>query len=100
MMEGCVLPRIKELLHRIGERKAKYFAVIDLTSGYHQTARDEDFQKYTAFVISAGSPNDDEYRCGLKVHRSTSNARWHRLSWQVSSITVWSYILTIASSNL
>ena len=54
MMEGGVLPRIKELLHRIGERKAKNFAVMDLTSGYHQTAIDEDSQKYTAFVTSAG----------------------------------------------
>ncbi len=54
MMEGGVLPRIKELLHRIGERKAKYFAVMDLTSGYHQTAIDEESQKYTAFVTSAG----------------------------------------------
>jgi hypothetical protein len=53
-MEGGVLPRIKELLHRIGERKARYFAVMDLTSGYHQTAIDEDSMKYTAFVTSAG----------------------------------------------
>ena len=53
-MEGGVLPRIKELLHRIGERKAEYFAVMDLTSGYHQTAVDEESMKYTAFVTSAG----------------------------------------------
>ena len=35
-MEGGVLPRIKEMLHRIGDKKPKYYAVMDLTSGYHQ----------------------------------------------------------------
>ena len=37
-MEGGVLPRIKELLHRIGDAKAKYYAVMDLTSEYHQSS--------------------------------------------------------------
>jgi hypothetical protein len=53
-MEGGAIPRIKELLHRIGAKKAKYYCVMDLTSGYHQTPVDPESIKYTAFVTSAG----------------------------------------------
>ncbi len=53
-MEGGVLPRIRELLHRIGSKKAKFFAVIDLTSGYHQARLDPESIIYTAFVTSRG----------------------------------------------
>ncbi len=33
---GGVIPNIKQILERIGRQKATYFAVLDLTSGYHQ----------------------------------------------------------------
>ncbi len=54
LFEDGVLPRIKELLHRIGDAKAKYYAVMDLTSGYHQTPMDPESVKYTAFVTAHG----------------------------------------------
>jgi hypothetical protein len=53
-MEGGVLPRIKEMLHRIGDKKPKYYAVMDLTSGYHQAPLHEDASPMTAFVTSKG----------------------------------------------
>jgi len=53
-MEGEVLPRIRELLHRIGSKNAKFFAVMDLTSGYHQAPLDPESIPYTAFVTSRG----------------------------------------------
>ena len=53
-MEGGVLPRIKEMLHRIGDKKTKYYAVMDLTSGYHQAPLDHEASSYTAFVTSKG----------------------------------------------
>ena len=48
------MPRIRELLHRIGFKKAKFFAVMDLTSGYHQAPLDPESIPYTAFVTSRG----------------------------------------------
>ena len=53
-MEGGVLPRIKEMLHRIGDKKPRYYAVMDLTSGYHQAPMDEEASPHTAFVTSKG----------------------------------------------
>jgi len=35
---GWPLPHIKQLLQRIGSAKPKCFAVMDMTSGYHQLA--------------------------------------------------------------
>ena len=96
MMEDGLLPRIKELLHRIGERRANYFAVMDLTSGYQQTAIDEDSQKYIAFVTSTGVFEGRRVPMGLKGHPRTSNVRWHKPSWQGSSVMVRSYMLPIA----
>ena len=40
--EGGVIPNIQEMLRRLGERKSKYFAVLDLTSGYHQAPLEPD----------------------------------------------------------
>ncbi len=65
-MEGGVLPRIKELLHRIGDSKAKYYAVMDLTSGYHQTPMDPESIKYTAFVTAHGVFEWKRVPMGLK----------------------------------
>ena len=48
------LPRIHEMLQRIGNRKPKYFAKIDLTHGYHQMPLAEESQSYTAFKTSFG----------------------------------------------
>eukprot|EP00981_Chlorochromonas_danica_P015146 scaffold10761_cov302-Ochromonas_danica.AAC.1 len=33
-MERWPIPNIKQMLQRIGERKARFFAIMDLTSGY------------------------------------------------------------------
>jgi len=65
-MEGGVLPRIKELLHRIGDSRAKYYAVMDLTSGYHQTPMDPESIKYTAFVTAHGVFEWKRVPMGLK----------------------------------
>ena len=64
--KGGVLPRIKELLHRIGDAKAKYYAVMDLTSGYHQAPMDPESVKYTAFVTAHGVFEWKRVPMGLK----------------------------------
>jgi hypothetical protein len=48
------IPRIKELLERIGGKQPKYFGVIDLTAGYHQSPMDEASKDFTAFRTSTG----------------------------------------------
>ena len=63
-MEGGVLPRVKELLQRIGEMKVGYFVVMDLMSGYHQTAIDEDSMRYTTFKCPQSCSNGDKFRWG------------------------------------
>jgi transposase InsO family protein len=42
------------MIRRIGEKRPKYFAVMDLTSGYHQAPLSLNSRKYTAFICFLG----------------------------------------------
>ena len=44
---GWPIPKLKEVLNRLGAKRAKYFGVIDLTAGYHQAELDPESRKYT-----------------------------------------------------
>lgn len=48
------LPKIQEILQRLGAKKYKFFAKLDLTNGYHQMPLAEDSRHYTAFATSQG----------------------------------------------
>ena len=52
--ESWPIPNIKDMLYRIGAKRPRYFAVLDLTSGYHQMAIAENSRRHTAFITSAG----------------------------------------------
>lgn len=52
--EFWVIPNIKQLLQRIGHKKPKYFAVMDLTSGYHQAPLAENSRHLAAFITPFG----------------------------------------------
>jgi hypothetical protein len=52
---GWPLPNIDQMLHRIGSRSPKYFAVMDLVSGYHQAALAAESKKFTAFTCFMGT---------------------------------------------
>jgi hypothetical protein len=52
--ESWPIPNIKQILQRLGTHRASYFAVMDLTSGYHQAPIHTDCQKYTAFRTDTG----------------------------------------------
>ena len=41
-------------MRRLGSHRPKYFAVMDLTAGFHQTPIDEESRKFTAFKTSWG----------------------------------------------
>ena len=48
------IPDIREMLHRVGESRSRFFAVFDLTSGYYQAPISEGSRKYTAFRAQNG----------------------------------------------
>ena len=52
--ESWNLPNIREMLDRLGRQRAKYYAVMDLTSGYHQAPLDDKCKKDTAFITFMG----------------------------------------------
>ena len=63
---GYPIPNIKLILERLALKKATRFAIIDLTSGYHQLALDPESQKYTSFVTPSGSYKWKRVPFGLK----------------------------------
>ena len=52
--QGWPIPNIKSMLQRIGDVKPEIFAVMDLTSGYHQAPLSKASQEYTAFITHMG----------------------------------------------
>ncbi len=52
--ESWPIPNIKEFINHLGTHQASYFAVIDLTMGYHQAPIDPSCPKYTAFRTDTG----------------------------------------------
>lgn len=52
--EKWPLPNIQEMLRRIGEKKPKYFIILDLTSGYHQIPMAANSRRRTAFMTYWG----------------------------------------------
>ena len=53
-MEKWPIPNIKEMLYRLGDKKPKYFAVFDLTSGYYQAPISANSRHLTAFMTWNG----------------------------------------------
>jgi hypothetical protein len=51
---GWGIPNIQDIMKRLGSHKPKYFAVMDLTAGFHQTPISEESREYTAFKTPWG----------------------------------------------
>jgi hypothetical protein len=64
---GWPIPNIERLFVRLGEKKAKFFAVLDLTSGYHQVLLDAATRKYAAFITDYGVFEPVRLWMGLKT---------------------------------
>jgi hypothetical protein len=54
LIERWPLLNIQEMLRRIGERKPKFFIILDLTSGYHQIPMAANSRRLTAFLTYWG----------------------------------------------
>jgi len=52
--EAHPLPRIDHMLRRLGDKKAKFYGVLDLTAGYHQVPLAEEAIPLTAFLCFMG----------------------------------------------
>lgn len=48
------IPNISDMLQRLRNKQARYFAEMDLTKGYYQAPLGEDSRKYSAFITSGG----------------------------------------------
>lgn len=60
------IPNIQAMLNRLGTKKPKYFAIMDLTAGYWQTPIHEDSCAYTAFITPHGTYQWTRVPMGLK----------------------------------
>jgi hypothetical protein len=60
------IPYIEHLLRKIGALKPKYFAVMDLTSGFFQAPIDPESARYTAFTTWFGNFQFTRVAMGLK----------------------------------
>ena len=63
---GWPLPHIGDMLQRLGEKKPKYYAKIDLTNGYHQAPLKKSSQPFTAFIAFCGLYEWTRVPMGLK----------------------------------
>ena len=52
--KGWPLPRIQEVVQRIGAQRSTIFGKMDLTSGYHQMPLADKCKAFTAFITSHG----------------------------------------------
>ena len=63
---GWPIPNINQMIQRIGQQKATWYAVLDLTSGYYQAPISEESKPYTAFRTASGLWEWNRLPMGLK----------------------------------
>jgi hypothetical protein len=59
------LPRIKEMLQRVGRKRPKRFGILDLTKGYYQAPLSEGSKHLTAFITPNGCYEWNRVAMGL-----------------------------------
>jgi hypothetical protein len=64
--KGWPLPRIQEVIQRIGAQRSSIFGKMDLTSGYHQAPLSAECRALTAFITSHGLFEWTRVPMGLK----------------------------------
>ena len=69
---GWPIPNINQMIQRIGQQKATWYAVLDVTSGYYQAPISEESKPYTAFRTASGLWEWNS-QWGLKEHHRTFN---------------------------
>ena len=64
--QSWTIPNIQLMLQRLGDKRPKYFAVMDLTSGYWQAPMAEESKQFTAFRTARGTYRWKRVPMGLK----------------------------------
>jgi hypothetical protein len=64
--EGWPLPIISQVMHRLGEKRAKIYGTMDMTSGYHQAPIAAESRIFTAFITFMGVFQWTRVPMGLK----------------------------------
>jgi hypothetical protein len=64
--EGWPLPRIKDMIQRLGAKRCKYFGTLDATKGYYQAPLDEASKALTAFITPGGLYEWNRVAMGLR----------------------------------
>ncbi len=64
---GWPIPNITYLVRKIGQKRPKWFAVLDLTSGYHQVLLAEESRPAAAFITPYGVYEPVRISMGLKA---------------------------------
>ena len=82
---GWPLPRIDEVIDRVGQKHPNFFGKMDLTNGYHQMPMAKESQKWTAFKTQWDS----------RMLPHISNNVWQQKSSTALLITIVSCISTI-----
>jgi hypothetical protein len=82
--KGWPIPNVYRMLQRLGNKRAKYYAVMDLTSGYHQAPLSKSSQAASAFITDIGTFEWLRVPMGLKGAPSYFQAEMaHTQSWGV-----------------
>jgi len=63
---GWPIPNTYRMLQRLGNKRAKFYGVMDLTSGYYQAPVSKNSQAYTAFITDVGMFEWQRVPMGLK----------------------------------
>jgi len=92
-MEHWPIPHITQLITRIGEHKPAFFAVLDLTSGYHQIMMSEKARELSAFMTPSGVYEWCRLPMGLKgapsfFQRTIAHQVLHDLSGVICDIYI------------
>ena len=96
------IPRIDELIDRVGRCKAKIFSALDLMKGYHQVKMKEEDKHKTAFVCHDGLYQYRRMPFGL----TNAPATFQRLIDTIFTKKEWPFVFTylddilIASSSM
>ena len=64
--EGWPLPRIKEMIQRLGQKRCGFFGTLDLTKGYYQAPLSEGSKHLTAFITPGGLYEWNRVAMGLR----------------------------------
>ena len=64
--ESWPIPNIEQTIIRIGNKKAQYYAVMDLAAGYHQAPLHDNSKIFTAFICFMGLFTWNRVTMGLK----------------------------------